>query len=313
MALSTELILKNIEAGMVSYNGFVWPKSGKVICPDWEPTFQCGHGFHGLLRGEGSGQYFCTKSNAVWLVIEAKKKDILTGRGELQDKCKFRAGKVIYCGAFDGAQAVIVAQYHNMGVVYRGIVKSEGEHSLARSEGYGSTAQSEGYGSTAQSEGYGSTARSEGYGSTAQSEGYSSIARSEGEHSTAQSTGEHSLARSEGERSIARSTGDYSTARSEGEHSTAQSTGNGSTARSTGDYSTAQSTGNYSLAQSTGYSSTARSEGYYCRAVAGNNGCIQLCLFDGERKRIITGYIGENGLKPNVAYKLNDKGEFEEA
>jgi len=31
------------------------------------------------------------------------------------------------------------------------------------------------------------------------------------------------------------------------------------------------------------------------------------------RRRTKVGYIGEDGLLPDVAYKLNDKGEFVEA
>ena len=47
-------------------------------------------------------------------------------------------------------------------------------------------------------------------------------------------------------------------------------------------------------------------------ATAGYAGTIQLSLWDAvaRRRRIITGYIGEDGLEPGVAYVLDDAGEF---
>jgi hypothetical protein len=48
-------------------------------------------------------------------------------------------------------------------------------------------------------------------------------------------------------------------------------------------------------------------------ASAGKNGCIQLKYWDGERTRIVTGYIGENGLEPNVTYKLDENHQFVKA
>lgn len=46
-------------------------------------------------------------------------------------------------------------------------------------------------------------------------------------------------------------------------------------------------------------------------ATAGKNGNIQIWYFDETgRRRLAVGYIGENGLEPNVPYKLNEKHEF---
>ena len=52
--------------------------------------------------------------------------------------------------------------------------------------------------------------------------------------------------------------------------------------------------------------------GYAGTATAGYAGTIQLSLWDAaaRRRRIITGYIGEDGLEPGVAYVLDDAGEF---
>jgi hypothetical protein len=48
-------------------------------------------------------------------------------------------------------------------------------------------------------------------------------------------------------------------------------------------------------------------------ATAGDEGTIQIKYWDGSRDRIVTGYVGEAGLKSNVKYKLNDNHEFEVA
>jgi hypothetical protein len=41
------------------------------------------------------------------------------------------------------------------------------------------------------------------------------------------------------------------------------------------------------------------------KATAGDYGILEISVLDGNRKRIVIGYIGEDGLKPNINYKLN--------
>jgi hypothetical protein len=45
-------------------------------------------------------------------------------------------------------------------------------------------------------------------------------------------------------------------------------------------------------------------------AMAGELGRISILYWDGNRSREIIGYVGENGIKPNVTYQLNDKHKF---
>ena len=41
-------------------------------------------------------------------------------------------------------------------------------------------------------------------------------------------------------------------------------------------------------------------------ATAGNRGTLCLSFWDGNRRRIIIGYVGEDGVKANVAYRVRD-------
>ena len=106
--------------------------------------------------------------------------------------------------------------------------------------------------------------------------------------------------------------GDYSTAASSGDSSKAASSGNYSKAASSGDYSTAASSGNYSKAASSGDFSTAAAEGKNTvamvagnngRAKAGENGCIALAYWTGERYRIVCGHVGED-IKADTWYRV---------
>jgi hypothetical protein len=77
-----------------------------------------------------------------------------------------------------------------------------------------------------------------------------------------------------------------------------------------GDYGTATSgPGGTAMA---GYRGTATT-GDNGTAMAGEKGRISILCHDGNRSREVTGYIGENGLEPNVPYKLNDRHEFVKA
>lgn len=87
---------------MKSRNGFVWPTSGIVKCPDWNPHSNCGNGLHGYLPNKVDLSVSNTKRedpHRKFLVVKVKKTDIV----DLQDKVKFKEGEVIYCGSLYGA------------------------------------------------------------------------------------------------------------------------------------------------------------------------------------------------------------------
>ncbi|HHH0143834.1 TPA: hypothetical protein ACPZF0_004420 [Yersinia enterocolitica] len=90
-----------------------------------------------------------------------------------------------------------------------------------------------------------------------------------------------------------------------GYQSAATNTGNRSAATNTGDWSAAEVSGSQSVAASFGESGKAK---------ASESGAIVLCYRndDGEIIHIRASKVGENGIKPDVWYSLNENGEFEE-
>ncbi|MES2348468.1 MAG: hypothetical protein V4641_12975, partial [Pseudomonadota bacterium] len=54
--------------------------------------------------------------------------------------------------------------------------------------------------------------------------------------------------------------------------------------------------------------------GYSGTATAGYSGTISIKWYDTKRNtyRVVIGYIGEDGLKPDTPYRLNEAHQFEE-
>ena len=50
--------------------------------------------------------------------------------------------------------------------------------------------------------------------------------------------------------------------------------------------------------------------GYAGTATAGDDGILQIRWHDGKRYRIAIFYVGENGVEPNVKYRLDNKGQI---
>jgi len=316
------LILRRINADGTSYNGFDgWGEPteiGKVVtCPDWEPQNKCGGGLHGWPWGMGLGdghEYSIIDDR--WLVVAARPEDVV---GELENgqKCKAREVTKLYDGPFAGAWAMINGGRHRL------IEAMSLQGTPGTAAGFSSKAASSGNYSKAASSGDSSKAASSGNYSTAASSGNYSTAASSGDYSTAASSGNYSTAASSGDYSTAASSGDYSKAASSGNYSTAASSGNYSKAASSGDYSTAASSGNYSKAASSGDSSKAEQTGKSGIAasigdggvvMAGELGCIIACYWSRResRYRAVVGYVGEDGIKPGVRYRLNGDHKFEE-
>lgn len=92
-------------------------------------------------------------------------------------------------------------------------------------------------------------------------------------------------------------------------------TGDWSAATNTGYRSAATNTGDRSVAEVSGSQSVAASLGLEGKARASEGGAIVLCYRDedGELIHIRASKVGDNGIKADVWYQLNEDGEFVEA
>ena len=276
-------VLRTCSADMTSQYNFKYPVKGFVKAPDWQPTYECGHGLHGLLWGAGKAGYLDLSDTAKWLILKVNTKDLLHGQGDLTDKCKFRCGTVVHVG--DRISANRFLQSVDKSYDIRGVVFGNA------TAGYKGTAIAGSYG-TANAGHYG-TAIAGDYGTA--NAGYYGTATA-GHYGTA-TVGDNGIATA-GYYGTA-TAGDYGTA-TDGDGGTANA-GNGGTATA-GDGGTATA-GDYGTA-------TAGNNG---TATAGEDGTIVILSWDenNNRYRRNVGYIGENGLKANTAYQWdNNKKKF---
>jgi hypothetical protein len=89
----SNLVMKVVGPDMRSYGGFLWPESGYVEAPDWDPQPACGRGLHGWLNGQGdyTCQSFTEIDGAKWLILEVDNFIDLVG------KVKFQSCTVVHC------------------------------------------------------------------------------------------------------------------------------------------------------------------------------------------------------------------------
>ncbi|HFZ1920602.1 TPA: hypothetical protein ACIJX2_000018 [Serratia marcescens] len=159
-----------------------------------------------------------------------------------------------------------------------------------------------------------SAASNTGYQSAASNTGDYSAASNTGYQSAASNTGNRSAASNTGYQSAASNTGDYSAASNTGDYSAASNTGYQSAASNTGNRSAASNTGNRSAAEVSGSHSVAAAFGIEGKARASENSALVLCYRndEGELIHIRASKVGENSIKPNTWYTLNENGQFEE-
>ena len=141
--------------------------------------------------------------------------------------------------------------------------------------------------------------------SVATNTGYRSVATNTGDWSVATNTSSRSAATDTGNRSVATNTGDWSVA---------TDTGNRSAATNTGYRSVATNTGNRSVAEVSGEQSIAVALGWQSKAKASIDGAI-VCVYrndDGELIHIKSSKVGENNIKADTWYTLDEFGEFVE-
>ena len=175
-----------------------------------------------------------------------------------------------------------------------------------------SAATNTGYRSAATNTGDWSVATNTSSRSAATDTGNRSVATNTGNRSVATNTGDLSVATNTGDLSVATNTGDWSVATNTGNRSAATNTGYRSVATNTGDWSAATNTGNRSIAEVSGEQSIAVALGWQSKAKASIDGAI-VCVYrndDGELIHIKASKVGENNIKADTWYTLDEFGEF---
>ena len=146
------------------------------------------------------------------------------------------------------------------------------------------------------------------------SSGHSSKLASSGYSSKLASSGHSSQLASSGDYSKLASSGDYSQLASSGYSSKLASSGYSSQLASSGDYSQLASSGDYSRLASSGESSIIACSGINSKVKGGKNCALSLSRWveHEKRYRITVAYVGENGIKQDTWYTLDDDGNFVE-
>ena len=124
----TVLVLRVNNPDMTSHGGFLYPESGVVSAPDWDPKPECGKGLHGWLWGEGNSfaaDDKCSLKDAKWLVLKVSSKDVV----DLSGKVKFPSGTVVHCG--DRKSATDYLYKHGAKGAVIGGMLTVGDHSFA--------------------------------------------------------------------------------------------------------------------------------------------------------------------------------------
>ena len=106
------LCLRTVNKDHTAYNGFIWPETGEVSAPDWNPKAECGGGLHGYLRGVGDGSQI--KWNGLFQVVSVLESEIVDlGEG----KVKFPRCTVVFTGSQKDATDILVREYPGLPVI----------------------------------------------------------------------------------------------------------------------------------------------------------------------------------------------------
>jgi hypothetical protein len=115
-----------------------------------------------------------------------------------------------------------------------------------------------------------------------------------------------------GDSSKLAASGDYSQLAASGYSSQLAASGDYSKLAASGYSSQLAASGDYSQLAASGENSIAAAISCGCTAKAGIGGCIALRWNDGGRPRLAVAYVGENGIKADTWYRVDEAGQFVE-
>ena len=189
--------------------------------------------------------------------------------------------------------------------------KLAGHNSKLAASGYNSNLAASGDYSNLAASGDGSKLAASGDYSNLAASGDDSNLAASGDYSNLAASGYNSKLVASGDDSNLAASGDYSNLAASGDDSNLAASGDYSNLAASGYNSKLVASGDGSKLAASGKNSICMAAGYVSTAQVGENGVIVLPYYDGIRTRVAVGYVGENGIEPNVEYKVNDNGIFE--
>ena len=176
-------------------------------------------------------------------------------------------------------------------------IGSSGDGAQIGSSGYGALIGSSGDGAQIGSSGYGARIGSSGYGARIGSSGYGAQIGSSGYGARIGSSGSYAQIGSSGYGALIGSSGSYARIGSSGDDAQIGSSGYAAQIGSSGDAARIVATGE---------NATIVCAGGGARVKSGKGGCFALTWHDGTRNRIVVGYVGEDGIKADTWYRVED-------
>jgi hypothetical protein len=222
---------------------------------------------------------------------------------------------------------------------YSSASSATGDRSASSATGYSSASSATGYSPASSATGDRSASSATGDSSASSATGDSSASSATGDSSASSATGYSSASSATGDRSASSATGYSSASSATGDRSASSATGGRSASSATGGRSASSATGDSSASSATGYRSASLTTGLYSSSeikaaddgkalhaiaiAAGREskaraplGSAIVCVYrndDGELLHIRAAKVGENGIKADTWYSLNEDGEFVEA
>ena len=144
------------------------------------------------------------------------------------------------------------------------------------------------------------------------SSGYAARIGSSGYYARIGSSGHAAQIGSSGDYARIGSSGRAAQIGSSGDDARIGSSGRAAQIGSSGRAAQIGSSGNAARIVATGENATITCAGIGARVKAGRNGCFALTWYDGNRNRIVVGYVGEDGIKADTWYRV-EAGKLVEA
>jgi hypothetical protein len=340
-AAKLQEIIKSEEISIVSYKGF--DKNWK--CRDYQ--FKVGETFthEGPVVACSSGFHSCENPMDVWSyydIVSDNKFAFVKVSGQISrhaDDSKIASASIVVeaelnfsefieaainwlaCKSTEASASGDYSQLATSGVHSKlatsgdySQLATSGVHSQLATSGVHSQLATSGVHSKLATSGDDSQLATSGdYAQLSASGNYSKLAAS-GDDSQLATSGDDSQLAASGNSSRLAASGDDNKLAASGDYSQLSASGDSSQLAASGDGSKLAASGDYCRLAALGKSSIACAVSTNCSVKAGELGCIALTRWVNSEKRyrMTVGYVGENGIKPDTSYTLNESGEFVE-